>query len=321
MDKRYFAKYAAPVLMLGLLFFGCSRQSQDARTDRANGPDADSSRELRIVATVNGDPITLGEFLERLSRSGFRSDKELSYEVKKDFLNRLIEQKMMLKEAQRRRIQVGLPEINERISSLVGTQAKDIKEIISAQGIDFEQWKADIWENMMIEKLLAREVDRHVTISPTEVKRYYNEHASEFVRPEQVRARQIVVMSEGEAVAILDQLARGADFAALARQKSTAPEGANGGDLGFFAFGDMPHEFNEVFRLNPKEVSGVVKSPYGFHIFKLEERRPAGKRSLEEVYKEIESRLYQEKQEKRHRQWLNELRSRTKFEVDYDAIR
>jgi parvulin-like peptidyl-prolyl isomerase len=67
-------------------------------------------------------------------------------------------------------------------------------------------------------------------------------------------------------------------------------------------------------------VSSVVKSPYGFHIFKLEEKRPAGRRSLEEVSREIHDNLFLEKQERRHHQWLKELRARTKFEVNYQAL-
>jgi parvulin-like peptidyl-prolyl isomerase len=106
----------------------------------------------------------------------------------------------------------------------------------------------------------------------------------------------------------------------LARERSTAPEAEKGGDLGYFAAGEMPSEFNAVFSLPPKGISGVVKSPYGFHIFKLEEKRQAGKRGLDEVSQEIEDRLLREKQEKRYRQWMNELRSRTKFEVNYGAL-
>jgi parvulin-like peptidyl-prolyl isomerase len=64
----------------------------------------------------------------------------------------------------------------------------------------------------------------------------------------------------------------------------------------------------------------VVKSPYGFHVFKLEDRRPAGTRGLDEVSEDIARVLSQEKQEARFRQWMKELRSRTKFEVNYQAL-
>lgn len=311
-------RYTAPVLLLGLFFFGCKKAEQGA----TEGASPEVSADLRIVATVNGDPITLGEFLERFARAGFETDGDdaAPAAVKVEFLNRLIERKMLLKEAQRGRIKVGLPEINERIEQLRKDQGKDVKETLAASGIDFEKWKADIWENMMIERLLSREIDRHIVISASEVRRYYQEHPAEFERPEQVRARQIVVTTEGEARKVIELLQTRGDFAAVAKEKSTAPEAEKGGDLGYFAAGEMPPEFNVVFGLPKGGVSGVVKSPYGFHIFKLEDRRPAGKRSLEEVSQEIQARLTQEKQEKRFRSWMNELRSRTKFEVNYEAL-
>jgi parvulin-like peptidyl-prolyl isomerase len=306
------------VLLLGLFFFGCKKTEETA----TEGAPAEVSADLRIVATVNGDPITLGEFLERFTRAGFKTggDDAAATAVKVEFLNRLIERKMLLKEAQRGRIKVGLPEINERIEQLRKDQGKDVKETLSAAGVDFEKWKADIWENMMIEKLLSREIERHIVISASEIRRYYQDHPAEFERPEQVRARQIVVTTEDEARKIVELLQNRADFAAVAREKSTAPEAEKGGDLGYFAAGEMPQEFNVVFGLARGGVSGVVKSPYGFHIFKLEDRRPAGKRSLDEVSQEINARLIQEKQEKRFRTWMNDLRSRTKFEVNYEAL-
>ena len=137
---------------------------------------------------------------------------------------------------------------------------------------------------MMIEKLIARDVVRNLRVPSSEVRRYYQENPQEFQRPEQVRVRQIVVATEEEAQKVLDKLLNEkADFAALARQKSTAPEAETGGDLGFFAMGEMPGEFNVVFGLPRGGISSVVKSPYGYHIFKLEEKRKAGKLGLEEA--------------------------------------
>ncbi len=315
MNSIRLTKYTALVFILGLLFFACKKNEGPRQ-----GPARPVSPDIKIVATVDGDPITLGEFLERFTRAGIKPDRDDEMAVKTEFLNRLIERKMMLREAQRKRIKVGLPEINARIETFRSGQNKDIKETLTGMGIDFEKWKADIWENMMIEKLTAREVDRHVSVSGAEIRRYYQANASEFDRPEQVRARQIVVSTEEEARKVLDALRNKADFAALAKQKSTAPEAVNGGDLGYFAMGEMPAEFNVVFGMPKGAVSGVVKSPYGFHIFKLEEKRPAGRRGLEEVSREIHDKLLQEKQEKRNQQWLKELRARTKFEVNYQAL-
>jgi peptidyl-prolyl cis-trans isomerase C len=308
-------KYIAPVLFLGLILFSCKKKDEEKPA-----PGAVVSPDVKIVATVNGDPITLAEFQERFARAGFKPEQDVALEVKQDFLNRLIERKMMLGEAQRKRIKIGRNEINKRIEQLRTENGNDVKEVLSEQGIDFEKWKSDIWEDMMVERLIAREVSRHVSVSSTEVKRYYQANPQEFQKPDQVHARQIVVSTEAEAQKVMEVLQTGADFATVARTKSTAPEAERGGDLGYFAKGDMPTEFNVVFDLSKGGISGIVKSPYGFHIFKLEDKSRAGIISLDEAYKEIAEKLRREKEDKQYKQWLQELRSRTKFEVNYKAL-
>jgi peptidyl-prolyl cis-trans isomerase C len=307
----------APALLLGLLFFGCSRK-EEASTPEAAPP---AAPEVRVLATVNGDPITMGEFLERFTRAGLKPEKDADLQVKEDFLNRLIERKMMLREAQRRRIKISLAEINKRIETMKTEQGKDVKETLGGLGIDYEKWKSDLWEDMMIERLIERDVMRNVHVSAAEIRRYYQENQHEFQRPEQVRVRQIVVATEEDAQKALDQLQNEkTDFAALARKRSTAPEAEEGGDLGYFAMGDMPGEFNVVFGLPRGGISGVVKSPYGYHIFKLEDKRKAGRLGLEEASKEIAEKLSRQKQDLRFKQWLTELRGRTKFVVNYQGL-
>jgi peptidyl-prolyl cis-trans isomerase C len=309
----------APALLLGLLFFSCTKK-EEAKSPVAV-PTPTVSPDVRIVATVNGDPITLAEFQERFAREGIKPEHDAELEVKRDFLNRLIERKMMIGEAQRKRIKVGVPEINARIAALRGDHGKDVKEELASRGIDFEKWKSDIWEDMMIERLIARVVNRHISVSPAEMRRYYQTHTEEFEKPEQVRVRQIVVATEEEAKKVMELLqAPGANFEALAREKSTAPEAEKGGDLGYFAMGDMPAEFNVVFGMPVHGISDIIKSPYGFHIFKLEDKRKAGRISFEKASKEIIEKLRREKEDLRYKQWLKELRSRTKFEVNYQAL-
>jgi peptidyl-prolyl cis-trans isomerase C len=310
--------YLAPVLLLGLLFVNCTKRDEP----KPSTPPSVATPAIKFLATVNGDPITLADFQERFARAGLKPEKEAELQVKEEFLNRLIERKMMLREAQRRRIKVGLPEINKRIEAMRTEPGKDLKETLGGMGIDYEKWKSDIWEDVMIEKLIARDVIRNVHVPASEVRRYYNENPQEFERPEQVRVRQIVVATEDEARKVLDQLQNEkADFATVARKKSTAPEAEEGGNLGYFAMGEMPGEFNVVFGLPKGGISGVVKSPYGFHIFKLEDKRRAGKVGLEEASREIAEKLSRQKQDVRYKQWLEELRGRTKFVVNYQGLR
>jgi len=317
MNLSRFAKYVAPALLLGLIFFSCNRKNEES----APAPAATVSPNVRIVATINGDPITLAEFQERFTRAGFKPEQGVELDVKEDFLNRLIERMMLVREAQRRRIKISVPDINKRIETLRTENGEEVKDTLAGLGIDFEKWKADVWEDMMIERLLAREVGKRVSVSSADVRRYYQANLQEFEKPEQVRVRQIVVATEAEARKAMETLRAGADFAAVAKQKSTAPEAAKGGDLGYFARGDMPAEFNVVFSLPKGGISGIVKSPYGYHIFKLEDIRKAGRAGLDEAYRGIEEKLRREKEDKRYKAWFSELRSRTKFEINYEALK
>jgi peptidyl-prolyl cis-trans isomerase C len=318
MLNHRFATYIAPALLLGLLFFSCTKKEEEVSP--VSEPVSAVSADIRVVATVNGDPITLAEFQERLARAGFKPDKEVEPQVKEELLNRLVERKMLLREAQRRRIKIGLPDINKRIDSFRADQGQEVKGVLAGQGIDFEKWKNDVWEDLMIERLLAHDVNNKVAVSGAEIRKYYQNNPQQFERSEQVRVRQIVVSSEAEAQQVLEQLQDTPDFAAIARERSTAPEAVLGGDLGYFSRGDMPAEFNVVFTLPKGGVSGVVKSPYGFHVFKLENKRPAGLLGLEEASPSIREKLTHEKQDRRYQQWFKELRSRTKFEVNYQAL-
>jgi len=131
MNNIRLTKYTAPVLILGLLLFACKKK---------DGPQQGSARpgaaDVKIVATVDGDPITLGEFQERFTRAGIKPDRDDEMALKTEFLNRIIERKMMLRDAQRKRIKVGLPEINARIETFRSEQNKDIKETLAGMGID-----------------------------------------------------------------------------------------------------------------------------------------------------------------------------------------
>ncbi len=319
MTRLRIFKYTAPVLLLGLVFFSCKRSGDEQPASPP--PTAAVAPEKGIVATINGEPITLAEFLERFARAGFKPEEAAAFEVKKDFLNRLIERIILLREAQRRRIKIGQDEINKRIQTLHTENGENVKDTLASMGIDFEKWKSDVWEDLMIERLVGREVKKNVSVAPSEVRRYYQDHPQEFEKPEQVRARQIVVDTEAEAKAVLEALKAGREFSAVARAKSTAPEAEKGGDLGYFARGDMPADFNVVFDLHKGGISGIVKSPYGYHIFKLEDRRKAGKTGLDEAYQGIADKLRREKEDQRYEQWLKELRSRTKLEVSYEALK
>ena len=150
--------------------------------------------------------------------------------------------------------------------------------------------------------LLDRDQARQkVAVPATDIQRYYNDNIQQYQTPEQVRARHILLNTAGkdeaavrkQAEGLLAQIKGGADFAALA-QKVSEDEGSktNGGDLGFFGRGRMVPEFeNAAFSMEPGQVSDLVKSQFGFHIIKVEEKRAATTQTLDEVRPQIQQTL------------------------------
>ena len=109
---------------------------------------------------------------------------------------------------------------------------------------------------------------------------------------DEIHARHILVETEVEAQALVDQLNDGADFATLAQEASTGPSGPSGGDLGWFRHDDMVPEFADAaFALDVGEISGPVQSPFGWHVIKVEERRTAPVPTFEEMAPNLRSQL------------------------------
>lgn len=149
-----------------------------------------------------------------------------------------------------------------------------------------------------------------------EVVRYYEAHRREFTRPERVRLRQILTEDRPAAERALQQLADGADFAELARQLSRDPSAATGGYQGELSREDLPPAFADViFSLRPGEASPIVPAEYGFHIFQVVARSPAGVVPLEEARGEILERLRQEQADRHLAELVREGRSQYNVEV------
>jgi len=156
------------------------------------------------------------------------------------------------------------------------------------------------------------------------VKAAYDAGVAEFTPQPEFNASHILVATEAEAQALKDQIDGGADFAELAKSKSTDPgSGANGGELGWFSGGQMVPEFDAaVAAMAVGEVSAPVQSQFGWHVIKLNDKRDSTPPPLEEVRGEIENRLRQEAMQAR----IAELRSgatidMVKTDIPASAIR
>jgi peptidyl-prolyl cis-trans isomerase D len=179
--------------------------------------------------------------------------------------------------------------------------------------------------------LLDRDQARQkVAVPPSDIQRYYNDNIQQYQTPEQVRARHILLNTGGkdeaavrkQAEGLLAQIKGGADFAALA-QKVSEDEGSKttGGDLGFFGRGRMVPEFeNAAFSMEPGQVSDLVKSQFGFHIIKVEEKRAAATQTLDEVRPQIQQTLTMQIADQQITDRARQLEERLEQPADLDTV-
>jgi peptidyl-prolyl cis-trans isomerase D len=173
-------------------------------------------------------------------------------------------------------------------------------------------------------------VQQRMTITPQDVETYYKDNQQQYSTPEQARSSHILFKTEGKDDAAVKKLAEdtlakikaGADFATLAKTLSEdTGSAAQGGDLGLGPRGKMVKEFDDAqFALKPGEVSGLVKSQFGYHIIKLTEKQPAKTQTLEEVRPIIEQMLKTQRAQQEAERISTEIASQIKKPADLDTV-
>ena len=313
--KTGFAAGTLGLLALLAVAAGCSCQG-----DKSRGKALPPS-----VALVNGEPISTAAFQRQLSLAraeGAEGEGPLDL-VRKRVLDEMVARTLLLQQARARGVGVG-PEQVER--AFLGVRAEypgtHFDDLLAQQKLSAAELKQRLREQLTVEKLFAEEVFPRVQVADEEVQRYHAEHPAEFEQPERVRVLQVVVKTREEALKVRDEVRRHPDkFGEVARRTSISPEGRSGGDLGYFGRGSgMPEVFDVCFRLPLNSVSDVVPSPYGFHVFKVVDRKPASKRSFPEASPEIQRKLLRERRALAQEEYLAGLRAKAKIQIDEAAL-
>jgi peptidyl-prolyl cis-trans isomerase D len=168
-----------------------------------------------------------------------------------------------------------------------------------------------------------------VVIPPADVERAYNNGIDQYTTPEQVRASHVLLKTEGKddatvkatAEDVLKQAQAGADFAELAKKHSEDDSAKNGGDLDYFARGRMVPEFDQVaFELQPGQISGLVKSQYGYHIIKVLDKKAAATRALADVRSQITDQLAFERAQSQAADLATKLEKEVSKPADLDRV-
>ncbi|MGO9137093.1 MAG: peptidylprolyl isomerase [Syntrophales bacterium] len=282
----------------------------------------------RPLATVNGMEISIAEFNKRfvrdvnslLDRSSLAPED--SDRLKEEVLNILIDEKVMLLRAKELSISVSDAELAQKIEDIRESYSLEeggFDNVLATRKIDYGQWKEELRKRTILEKLIAAEVSSKVQVKEDEGKAYRRGHKGMYAPEKRVHVAQIVVREREKAAAILKRLMRGEDFGKVAREESIGPEAKSGGDLGFVSQGFMPEEIDAaIFSQQPGEIGPVIRSPFGYHIFKIIEK---DKKRWDVIKSQVLTDLRKQKEEEEYALWLSALRSKAEIRINRDLLK
>jgi parvulin-like peptidyl-prolyl isomerase len=287
----------------------------------------------RVVAEVNGDIITSQE-LDQIIRPLYAkyksvySGEELEKRVRaarKNAIDQLIERKLVLQEAKKKNIQVDVKDVETKLGQIKSKFDSDEEfyYALEKEGMTVDQLRENINEQLLVRTLTRQEVTRSISVSPKEVDDYYKKHIDDYSEPEMVQIGQILVKKGKDAQAArkkieeaLAKLKKGEAFEAVAKEYSEGPFAKEGGNLPFYAKGDLLTEIEQAsFSLSVGEKSDIIESSLGFHIIVLKAKKEPHVRSLTEVWSEVEEVIYQKEIEQVHKKWVARLKSKAHIQI------
>lgn len=245
--------------------------------------------ENKVLATVNGREITDRDIMYTISR--FPRDRQAylaSEEGKKQLLEQIISFELVY---------------NYALDNSMDKESEYIEQVKNVS--------KEILTQFAINKILSE-----VSVTDQEIEKYYEENMSTYIQEQSVRAKHILVKTLEEAKEIKEKINSGLSFEDAAKQFSSCPSSAQGGDLGVFTRGRMVPEFeNAAFELSVGEISQPVETQFGYHLIKVEEKNDASIMPLSEVADTVRNNLIQEKQNQKYYETTEQLKKRYNVEI------
>jgi peptidyl-prolyl cis-trans isomerase C len=287
--KRQSVIKSVAVAACMLALCGCNAKKEGAAKpeSKPSGP---------VLAEVGGTTITVDAFKKEMDNlPPYLKPMTETVEGKKEMLETMVIRELIMQEATKEGIE-NSPAVKDKL----------------------EEMK----KRLVVEAYLKKKVEEQAKVSDEDLKKFYEQNKDKFKTPDQVKASHILVKSEKEAQDLLAQIKAGGNFEELAKKHSTDGAAAKGGDLGWFSKGSMIPEFEKVvFAMKENQLSGIVKTKFGFHIIKLTGKRPAGERTFDEVKEQIKASLLPQKQQEVFTKLKDDLKKSGKYSIKEDVLK
>ena len=288
------------------------------------------------AAIVNGVVISkesydheLDFFVRRAAAQGQALPNEQMSRIKNQVLESLIDRELLFQESKKKGIAVNAEAVSDEFQKIQQRypNKEEFNKLLSEMGLTESDVRKQIARGMAIQQLIDKEVTEKIKISDEETKSFYDKNPQLFQQPEQVKARHILIKVQADAPddqkaearkkieAVQEKLKQGEDFATLAKTYSEGPSGPSGGDLGYFRRGQMVKPFEDVaFSLKPNETSEIVETRFGYHLIKVDDKKPAKKMTYAEVKDRLNDHLKKQKAESEADAYIETLRKSAKIE-------
>jgi len=324
------------VILAGYGFY--ASYAADTSSKQASSKNADSAKQdeakLQNAAMVNGKPITMAAYragIEVLNRqihlTGRQPDDKEMQTFKQKVLDNLIDREILRQEAEKRGMKADSAEVKAQVDAVNNSSTPysiSLKQMYSTESAMQNYWATQL----SIKKLIDKDLGPKIVVTTEEAKAFYDSNPALFKTPEMVRASHILVKVDPSATAedkakalekikgIQKRIQGGEDFAKVAKEVSDCPSKENGGDLNFFAKGQMVPPFeNAAFAMKPGEISDIVETEFGYHIIKVTDKREAGTMPFDEIKPRIEEHLKAEKLSKEIPNYVESFKSKAKIQI------
>jgi len=292
----------------------------------------------RIVAVVNQDIITLSEvekwtspLLENIQAEDRLEKKEQLRELRRKVLEQIIDDKLIEQEAKRAGVRVTAKEIEsalEEVRQRNNATQEDLEKGLTKEGSTLEGFKKQIEKQIQRMKVLQWSVKTETKGGEKELLDFYQKNSNRYRSTEMYRPHHILfVIPKGatpeqvreakkKCQKVLEKINKGEDFGEMALLYSEDISAKDRGDLGYFKKGELLPSFErEALRLKVGEVSGIVRTEYGFHMIKLADRKGGGPVPFEEVKEKVQQDYQESEAEKAFKQFISTLREKSVIEI------